>query len=99
MKLKEQPNTEWAILGRVFGPKGEALSPAAAEGILALKLGPADVERMHTLAAKAQATPLTAEELAEVEAYGRVGSLLGILKSRARRALKNRRGNGRSRTR
>jgi hypothetical protein len=99
MKLKEQPNRDTAILGRLVGPDGDALSPAAAEGILALTFGPADKARMHALAARAQAGTLTAEELAEVEAYSRINSLLGILKAKARRALKGRRANGKSRTR
>jgi len=43
------------------------------------------------LAAKAQAGTLTEEEQTEVEAYSRVGSLLGILRSKARKALKGKR--------
>ena len=45
---------------------------------------------MHALAAKVRVGTLTDDEQAEVEAYSRVGSLLGILQSRARRALKRR---------
>jgi len=54
---------------------------------------------MPTLAAKARAGTLTSDELAEVEAYSRIGSLLGILKSKARRALKRRASNGKAKTR
>ncbi len=39
---------------------------------------------------------LDSEEQAEVEAYSRIGSLLGILKSKARRALKRRTSNGKA---
>jgi hypothetical protein len=87
MPQTERPNDEAAILGRLVGPDKPALSPAAAEGILALGLSAADKERLHTLAGKARAGPLGPDEKAEVEAYSRVGSLLGILKSKARRAL------------
>jgi hypothetical protein len=66
------------------------LTPAAAEGILALGFDQADKDRMHALAAKAREGALTPEEQAEVEAYSRVGSLLGILQSKARRVLKGR---------
>jgi hypothetical protein len=47
----------------------------------------------HTLATKARAGSLTSAEQAEVEAHSRVRSLLGILKSKARRALKRRTSN------
>ena len=53
---------------------------------------------MRTLAAKARAGTLTSDEQAEVEAYSRIGSLLGILKSKARRALKRRTSNGKTKT-
>lgn len=45
---------------------------------------------MRELAARARAGTLTAEEQAEIDTYGRVGSLLSILKSKARRSLKQR---------
>ena len=71
-----------------------AWSAVAAKEILALGFSPADEERMHALAAKAREGTLSPGEEAEVEAYSRVGSLLGILKSRARRALERCPNNG-----
>jgi len=53
---------------------------------------------MHALTAKARAGMLTSDEQAEVEAYSRVSSLLGILKSKARRALKRGTSNGKAKT-
>ena len=88
MRLTESPSHDAAILARLVSPTEPPLSPAAAEGILGLAFSPADRDRMHALAAKARAGTLSEGELAEVEAYSRVGSLLGILKSKARRALK-----------
>ncbi len=82
------PSYEAAILGRLVAPDEPRLSPAAAETILAVDFDPADKDRMHELAARARAGALSAKERAEVEAYSRVGSLLGILHSKARRVLK-----------
>jgi hypothetical protein len=100
MQRTELPTHEAAILGRLVIPNEPSLSPAAAEGLLALAFDPADKDRMHELAAKARAGALTPQEEAEVVAYSRVGSLLGILHSQARRTLKARRGtNGKAKTR
>lgn len=79
---------EGAIWVRLLSGRKAALSAEAARTILALDFPPADKERMNELAAKARAGTITAEEMAEVEAYGRVGSALGIMKSKARRSLK-----------
>jgi hypothetical protein len=96
MQQTEQPYYESAILTRLVGPEKPSFSPAAAEGILAIGFSPADKDRMHDLAARSRAGTLTAGEQAEVEAYSRVSSLLGILKSKARRALKKRPANGKT---
>ena len=53
---------------------------------------------MRSLAARARDGALTSDEQAEVEAYSRIGSLLGILKSKARRALKRRTSSGKAKT-
>ncbi len=98
MRQTELPHHEAAILTRIAGPDEPALSAAVARGILTLGFSPADKERMHALAAKAREGTLTCDEQAEVEAYSRVGSLLGILKSKARRALKRRPSNGKAKT-
>jgi hypothetical protein len=92
MPQTELPNNEAAILSRLVGPDEPTLSPVVAQAFLSLGFSPTDKDRMHALAAKARAGTLTAEEQAEVEAYSRVSSLLGILKSKARRALKRHRG-------
>jgi hypothetical protein len=96
MRLTELPNPEAAIIGRLAAPDESSLSPAAAEAILTITFSPADKDRMNALAAKAREGTLTPKEQAEAEAYSRVGSLLGILKSRARRSLKGRNGSGRT---
>ncbi|HWG44248.1 MAG TPA: hypothetical protein VN688_15825 [Gemmataceae bacterium] len=98
MHQTELPYHEAAILTRLAGPDEPILSPETAKGILALGFNPADKDRMHDLAAKARAGMLTSDEQAEIEAYSRVSSLLGILKSKARRALKRRTTNGKAKT-
>jgi hypothetical protein len=80
-------NTEAAIWERVIPPGGE-LAPPTARAILKLAFPSQERERMHELAAKAQEGQLTPEEHAEIEDYERVGTLLSILKSKARKVLK-----------
>ncbi len=87
MKAAPQTFREAAILARLVGSDESAMSASAAKGILRLTLSPADREEMHVLAAKARAGTLSKDEQADVEAYSRISSLLGILKSKARCAL------------
>src|SRR5438874_4557519 len=94
MLLTDPPNHEAAILGRLTAPDRSALPPEAAQAILALELSQADKVRVDELAAKARAGALTPAEQAEVEAYSRVGSVIGVLKAQAHRSLK---GGGRTR--
>jgi hypothetical protein len=80
-----------AILGRVIEPGRPTLDPRAARAILALDFSDADKERMRQLSAKARAGTLTPPEQVEIDNYERVGHLLNILQSKARRSLKGRR--------
>ncbi len=96
MQQTQIPSHEAAILTRLFGPGEPVLTSATAKGFLALGFGSADKDRMHDLAAKARDGSLTSEERTEVEAYSRISSLLGILKSKARRSLKRRPTNGKA---
>jgi hypothetical protein len=80
---------EAAILGRIFGPGEPTFPPEAARALLELDFRAEDRDRMRRLAAKAREGTLTEEERAEADAYGRVGSLLSILKSKVRRSLKD----------
>ncbi|MCO6454970.1 MAG: hypothetical protein J5I93_06695 [Pirellulaceae bacterium] len=61
-----------------------ALSPEAAEGLLALRFSDEQQQRMSELAAKARAGELPPKEREESDSFERVSSLLGILQSRAR---------------
>ena len=66
----------------------EDLSPRTARAILGLSFPKNDVARMHELSAKARAGTLTPEEDAQMDNFERVGSILSILKSKARQVLK-----------
>jgi hypothetical protein len=81
------PTTEAAIWTQVIHPDGE-LSPQAARAILKLEFSARDRQRMHESAQKAQEGSLNSEEKLEIENFERVGSLLAILKSKARKVLK-----------
>jgi hypothetical protein len=75
-----------AIFRRVVDPDQPFMSPAAAEAILRLNFSPADRKRMNALAEKNRTVGLTAAEDDELASYIRVGQVLGILQSKARRS-------------
>jgi hypothetical protein len=79
-------NLEAAIWSRLIGSAPASLSTA--RFILDLEFPEDDKTRLRQLAAKARQGSLTPEEEAAVETYSRVGSILGILKSKARLSLK-----------
>lgn len=65
-------------------------TPTAARALLKLQFSPDDVRRMHELSAKTRAGSLTGEEREEIDTFERLGCLLDILHSRARRVLNRR---------
>ncbi|HEV8062325.1 MAG TPA: hypothetical protein VGP68_20770 [Gemmataceae bacterium] len=79
---------EVTIFGRLIESGGKALSPQAARYILAIKFQPEERTRMHELAIKAQEGTLSPAEEIEIDSYERVGTLLSIWKTKARKALK-----------
>lgn len=80
--------SEVAIFGRVLEPDHATLDAAAAQAILALDFKQADKDRMRQLLAKAKAGTLTADEEIAIDNYERVGHMLSLMKSKARRSLK-----------
>jgi hypothetical protein len=88
MQTTQIESTESAIWSRLLEPRRPALSPQAAHFFLKLDFAREDKERMRKLAAKAREGDLTSTEREEIDTYGRVGSLLSIMKSKARKALK-----------
>jgi hypothetical protein len=92
---RQTTTSEVAIFSRVLEPQRATLSVAAAKAILDLNFTPADQDRIKALSAKASEGALTVEEQAEINNYERVGYILSLMKSKARRSLKDRRGTNR----
>lgn len=80
---------ESAILSRVIVPGNGSISGEAARLLADLRFDDADVAKMNELAEKNRRGEATEAELAEMEGYSRVGSLLNLLQSKARRSLGN----------
>jgi hypothetical protein len=80
--------SEAAILSRLLEAAKRRLSPAAARYLLSLGFNEDEKARMHDLAVRNQDGGLTASEQEELHNYLRIGDLLALLHSTARRALK-----------
>lgn len=80
-------SAEAAILGRMFKPESDEFSPEVARSLLKLEFDAQDVARMHELAVRGQAGHLTPAEEDELESYRRIGRLLELMRSKARRSL------------
>ncbi|WP_237170490.1 hypothetical protein [Paludisphaera borealis] len=77
-------------MSRLIKPDDDDLSAEAAKSLLRLRFDPRDLDRMHALATKNQDGRLTVDEQTEMESYRRVGFLLDLMHSKARRSLKRR---------
>ena len=88
--------SEVAILGRLFVNSKTALTPERAHFLLSVDFSDEDKKRMQELAAKNQHGGLSDVEREEFLGFAKAGCLVGILHSRARRAL--RKSNGRHRS-
>jgi hypothetical protein len=80
-------STEVEILARVLGNHPGKLPPQMARYVLTLKFSDGDKARIHDLAVRNQEDALSAAEKDELFAYAKAGTLVSILKSKARRAL------------
>jgi hypothetical protein len=84
----DAPNQrEVAILARLLGNGERPLPSAIARYILEVGFSQADRDRMHDLAVRNQEDALSAPEKDELFAYSKAGSVISILKSKARRTL------------
>ena len=81
--------SEVTILARVLGNGPGRLPPTIARYLLNLGFGEQDRARMHDLAVRNQDDSLSPQEKEELFAYAKAGTLLSILNSRARRALRS----------
>jgi hypothetical protein len=87
MQSSTLENAESAILARAMAADAPTLPEAVARELLKWGFTQSDRERMSELARKARQGTLNADENAETEAYERVSSFLGLVKSKARRSL------------
>ena len=84
---KQETPTEVTILARVLGNENGELPATTARYYLSREFSQQDKSRMHDLAVRNQDGNLSAAEKQELFAYAKAGTLLSILKSRARRSL------------
>jgi hypothetical protein len=80
-------DTEVRILARVLGNGEDRLPPAMARYLLKIGFNDRDKARMHDLAMRNQGGALSPAEKEDLLGYAKVGTVLSILKSKARRAL------------
>ena len=80
--------SEVALLARVLGNGHGQLPAAMARYLLTCGFGDDDKARMHDLAVRNQEDGLSSVEKQELFAFAKTGTLLSILKSKARRALR-----------
>jgi hypothetical protein len=80
-------SSEAAILSRVIQPDSADWSRAASEAILGIGFNETDREQMSALLEKAKTGDLTNEESEALEHYRHIGTLLELMKSRARSSL------------
>jgi len=81
--------SESSILNRVIAPRDGCLSIEVANSILGFGFSESDISRMNSLAAKNRLGEISADERDELESYSRVGNLLNLLQSKARRSIRN----------
>jgi hypothetical protein len=76
------------ILARVLGNAEGKLSVPMARHLLSCEFSASDKARMHELAVRNQGDALGPDERDELMAYSKAGTMLSLLKSRARRVLR-----------
>jgi hypothetical protein len=86
--LNQAKPSEITILARVLSQDNGQLSHELARYLLSVGFNDDDKNRMHDLAVRNQDGSLSLAEKDELFAYAKAGTLLSILKSKARRALR-----------
>ena len=79
---------EAAILEHLIEPEEQSLPKGVARYLLSLKFRQDDLDRINVLSAKARQGSLTPHESEQLDSYLRVGHFLSLMKSKARRSLK-----------
>jgi hypothetical protein len=88
VQLPQQETSEAAIFGRLWESKDAALTFELARHVLKLGFSERDKARMHELTIKNNAGQLSEAETEALDNYIRVGDLIAILQSKARKILK-----------
>jgi hypothetical protein len=86
-KMNRETPAEVAILARTLAGGDNKLPPQIARYVLSLNPGKRDTARMQDLAARNRDGSLTTAERDELLAYAKAGTLMSILKSKARKTL------------
>jgi hypothetical protein len=87
MAVSHASEKEVTIFARIFGNGDGQLSDELARQLLVIQVSDKDKARMQELVERNQADELTPDEREEMIAFAKGTSLLGILKSKARRTL------------
>ncbi len=77
-----------SILDRLLEPVSRSLNPASAKALAEMEADPIAAERVSALADKCNEGTLTPTEQREYETYVHAGTLIAILKAKARLYLK-----------
>ena len=75
------------ILDRLLDPVGRSLTPEAARRLIDLRADPVAQQRMDELADRCNEGVLTADEMAEYDAYISAANLIAILQAKAKAVL------------
>ncbi len=84
----DQDTSEAAIFGRLFTNGKQTLTLDLARHVLGMGFSAEEKARVHELAVKNQEGRIEPEELRELDSYIKVGDILAILQSKARKILK-----------
>ena len=82
--------TEVAIWEQIIRPEGSEMDRETAQAILQFSFSTDERARMRKLLGKAKEGSLRPEEEMAIDEYERAGTVLSILKAKARRILKSR---------
>ena len=91
ISMQRNDTSQAAIFARLWESRDTGLSPALARHVLKLRFSEEDTQRMHALAAENQEGNLTHDELDELDNFIKIGDLIAILHSKARKLLKQKR--------
>lgn len=84
---RKPPVNDFAVFADLWNRPGTSMPPAVARYILRLRFSDEENGRVLDLVRRHKSTGLTANEIAEMDAYLKAADMLAILWSKARMAL------------